>query len=41
MLRGIGASQGYGIGKAVIIEDVNLDYSAVKYSGADSANRIG
>ncbi|MBR6408317.1 MAG: phosphoenolpyruvate--protein phosphotransferase [Clostridia bacterium] len=35
MLRGIGASQGFGIGRAVIIEDVNLDYSAVKYSGAD------
>lgn len=33
MLKGIGVSQGYGIGKAVIIEDIKLDYSAVKYSG--------
>lgn len=36
MLKGIGASQGYGIGKAVIIKDINLDYSAVKYSGAEN-----
>lgn len=36
MLKGIGASGGYGIGKAVIIEDANLDYSAVRYAGADS-----
>ncbi len=35
MLQGIGASQGYGIGKAVIIEDVTLDYSAVRYAGAE------
>lgn len=34
MLRGIGASQGYGIGRAVIIEDVNTDYSRVKYTDA-------
>ena len=36
MLKGIGASQGFGIGKAIIIEDVKLDYSAVKYSDAES-----
>ena len=36
MLKGIGASQGYGIGKAVIIEDVNLDYSAVRFTDAAS-----
>lgn len=36
MLKGIGASQGYGIGNAVIIKDINLDYSAVKYSGAEN-----
>jgi phosphotransferase system enzyme I (PtsI) len=36
MLKGIGASQGYGIGKAVIIKDANLDYSAVKYSGEEN-----
>ena len=35
MPKGIGASPGYGIGRAVIIEDVSLDYSAVKYSSAD------
>jgi len=35
MLQGIGASQGYGIGKAVIIEDLSLDYSAVKYTSAE------
>lgn len=34
MLRGIGASQGYGIGRAVIIEDISTDYSAVKYTDA-------
>ena len=36
MLKGIGASQGYGIGKAVVIEDANLDYSAVRYGGAEA-----
>jgi phosphotransferase system enzyme I (PtsI) len=36
MLKGIGASQGYGIGNAVIIRDINLDYSTVKYSGAEN-----
>lgn len=36
MLKGIGASQGYGIGKAVIIEDANLDYSLVRYKSAES-----
>ncbi len=39
MLKGIGASQGYGIGKAVIINDINLDYSAVKYSGAENEKK--
>lgn len=33
MLKGIGASQGYGIGKAVIINDMHTDYSRVEYSG--------
>lgn len=33
MLKGIGASQGYGIGKAVIINDINTDYSNAEYSG--------
>jgi phosphotransferase system enzyme I (PtsI) len=36
MLKGIGASQGYGIGNAVIIKDINLDYSAVKYTDAEN-----
>ena len=30
MLHGIGASQGIGIGKAVILEDPSLDFSAVQ-----------
>ena len=34
MLKGIGASQGFGIGRAVIIEDADLDYSAVRYTSA-------
>ena len=36
MLKGIGASQGFGIGKAVVIKDTELDYSSVKYSDAGS-----
>ena len=36
MLQGIGASQGFGIGKAVIMEDMNLDYAAVKYTDAET-----
>lgn len=36
MLNGIAASQGYGIGKAVIIKDINTDYSNVEYSGEDN-----
>ncbi len=41
MLKGIGASSGYGIGKAVIIEEVNLDYSSVRYTDAEGEkNRL-
>lgn len=36
MLKGIGASQGYGIGKAVVIKKVNTDYSRVEYTSADN-----
>lgn len=36
MLKGIGASQGYGIGKAVIMNDMNTDYSSVEYSGEEN-----
>ena len=36
MLKGIGGSQGYGIGKAVIINDTNLDYSAVVYTDSEN-----
>ena len=36
MLKGIGASQGYGIGKAVVIKNESLDYSSVKYSDAEN-----
>ncbi len=35
MLKGVGVSQGYGIGRAVIIDDDRLDYSAVQYTTAD------
>jgi phosphotransferase system enzyme I (PtsI) len=34
MLKGVGASKGFGIGKAIVIKDINLDYSAVKYTSA-------
>lgn len=36
MLKGTGVSQGYGIGSAVLIKDISLDYGNVKYSGADN-----
>lgn len=36
MLKGIGASQGYGIGRAVILQEACLDYSGVVYSGAEA-----
>ena len=36
MLKGIGVSQGYGIGRAVIIGDISTDYSNVKYTDAES-----
>ena len=36
MLKGIPASQGYGIGKAILIGDINTDYSEVKFTDADS-----
>lgn len=36
MLKGIGASQGYGIGKAVVIKDANLDYQNVKYTTSEN-----
>lgn len=39
MLKGIGASQGYGIGKAVIIRDTNTDYSNVKYTDAQTEKK--
>ena len=35
MLKGIGASQGFGIGKAVVIRDTNLDYSSVKFTDSN------
>ena len=35
MLKGIGASQGYGIGNAVVINDASLDYNHIKYTSAD------
>ncbi len=32
MQKGIGVSEGYGIGKAVVIKEVDLDYSSVSFS---------
>ena len=34
MLKGIGASQGYGIGNAVVISDAKLDYNHVEFTTA-------
>jgi phosphoenolpyruvate-protein phosphotransferase (PTS system enzyme I) len=39
MLKGIGASQGFGIGKAVIIKDISLDYSSVKYTDSEDQKK--
>ncbi|PWM25497.1 MAG: phosphoenolpyruvate--protein phosphotransferase [Oscillospiraceae bacterium] len=39
MLRGIGASEGIGIGKAVCIREKNLDYSSVSYAGREAEKR--
>lgn len=36
ILRGIGASDGIGIGKAVCIREQSLDYSAIQYSGREA-----
>lgn len=36
MLKGIGASQGYGIGTAVIIKDTKLDYGHVQFTTAEN-----
>lgn len=36
MLKGIAASQGYGIGKALIITDICADYSKLKYTDSDT-----
>lgn len=41
MLRGIGASQGYGIGHAVLITDCNLDYSHIRFTDSENEkNRL-
>lgn len=36
MLKGTGVSEGYGIGKAIIIEEVSLAYDQVKYTDAET-----
>lgn len=36
MLKGIGASQGYGIGNAVVISDAKLDYNHVEFTTAQN-----
>lgn len=41
MIKGIGASQGYGIGTAVIINDTITDYSNIKFTDAKTQkNRL-
>lgn len=35
MMKGIGVSEGFGIGRAVVIQEANLDYSHVSYTTAD------
>lgn len=35
-LKGTGVSEGYGIGTAVVIKELNLDYSEVEFSGAEN-----
>lgn len=34
--KGTAVSEGYGIGKAVVIKEADIDYSGVEYSGADN-----
>ena len=36
MLKGIGASQGFGIGKAVVIQELKLDYSGKSFTDAET-----
>ena len=36
ILRGIAASDGIGLGRAVCVREESLDYSGVTYSGKDS-----
>lgn len=35
MMKGIGVSEGFGIGRAVVIQEANLDYSKVSYTTAE------
>lgn len=35
MMKGIGVSEGFGIGRAVIIQEADLDYSHVQYTSAE------
>lgn len=39
MLKGIGVSQGYGIGKTVVLEDAVTDYSNAKYTTAENEKK--
>ncbi len=39
MLKGIGASKGYGIGNVIIIKDINLDYSSVVFTDAENEKK--
>lgn len=39
MLKGIGAVPGYGIGTAVLIKDIKLDYGNVKFTNAENEKK--
>ena len=36
MVKGIGASQGYGIGQVVVIKEANLDFQRITISDVDA-----
>ena len=39
MFKGIGVSQGYGIGKTIVLEDAVTDYSNAKYTTAENEKK--
>ena len=39
MVKGIGASQGYGIGQVVVIKEANLDFQRITISDVDAEKK--